>query len=296
MQPAPGNEAAFYGGSFTALSQELQERLLQLTDRLLEEGVIGSVRLSTRPDCLDAAELDFLAAHRVRLVELGVQSLDDEVLAAAGRGHTAMQAEQALELLKACGFQTGMQLMVGLPRQSFASVRATADRAAALRPDVARIYPVLVLKDTPLAAQYACGAFAPLSLREAVRQSACVYDTLVRAGVRVIRTGLQADEELCAPGNILAGPFHPSLGELVRGYLLRERLTPMLAAVQGDVLLSFPAALESQVRGHKNSNLRYWAERFSGKTISLRKSGGAGEIRVLPLSGGAGEGGSHAAV
>ncbi len=145
-----------------------------------------------------------------------------------------------------------------------------------------------------MAAQYASGKFTPLSLDEAVCQSAYLYRVLTAAGIKVIRVGLQPDAELCAPGQILAGPFHPSMGELVQSYLLRERLTPLLAAVPGDAVISFPAGRESQLRGQKNANIRYWAQRFAGKKILLRP-GAVSEIAVQPARGSA-EGGHHAAM
>ena len=140
------NEAAFYGGSFTGLDITLQKELLALTDELLERKVIGSVRLSTRPDYIDEERLELLRAHGVKFVELGVQSLDNEVLAAAERGHTAEQVVNAVTLLKNYGFKVGVQLMVGMPKQNFASVKATVEKVLALKPDIARIYPLLVIK------------------------------------------------------------------------------------------------------------------------------------------------------
>lgn len=258
------HEAAFYGGSFTALPLALQKQLLQLTDALLAEDYISSVRVSTRPDYIDAERLELLKQHRVRLVELGVQSLDDAVLQAAGRGHSAQQSLQACRLLQAYGFSTGIQLMLGLPLQSFASLQATVEQVLQLKPDIARIYPVLVIKNTPLAKLYEAGQYTPLTLEQAVEQAAWAYSRLTAAGINVIRVGLQADSELCSPGNIIAGPFHPALGEMVQGHVLRDRLTPMLAAqAEGgaqELWLTCPRRLESKLRGQKNANLRYWQQ------------------------------------
>ena len=191
------NEAAFYGGSFTGLDITLQKELLALTDELLARKVIGSVRLSTRPDYIDDERLELLRNHGVKLVELGVQSLDDKVLAAAERGHTAEQVANAVNLLKKYGFKVGVQLMVGMPKQDFASVKDTVEKVLTLKPDIARIYPLLVIKGTPLAKSYEAGEFEPLSLEEAVEQAAYMYKKLSEAGIRIIRVGLQPDDELC---------------------------------------------------------------------------------------------------
>ena len=274
VKPSAENEAAFYGGSFTGLDLVLQKELLALTDELLDRKVIGSVRLSTRPDYIDEERLELLRAHGVKLVELGVQSLDDSVLKAAERGHTAKQVTEAVALLKSYGFKVGVQLMVGMPGQDFASVKATVEQVLALQPDIARIYPLLVIKGTPLAKSYEVGEFEPLTLEEAVRQAAYVYQHLFEAGVKIIRVGLQPDDELCAEGNIIAGPFHPSMGELVQSYLLREKLTPQIleaAELNGEVVVYCPSNMESKLRGLKNYNINYW-NKLTGSQIRVEKS------------------------
>lgn len=286
LRPSKANEAAFYGGSFTGLDMDLQKQLLALTDELLEQGIIGSVRLSTRPDYINTEVLSLLREHGVELVELGVQSLDDAVLQRAERGHTVEAVYTAHKLLKAYGFKTGIQLMVGMPGQDFASVQDTAARVAQLRPDIARIYPLLVIKDTPLAHGYEQGAFVPLSLEEAVEQSTYLYKTLTQAGIKVIRIGLQPDEELCAAGNIVAGPFHPAMGELVKSRVLRHYFTPMLQElVEGGargVIFHCPRRYESKLRGLKNSNMQYWQQRFPQLAIQLMPFSGEG-INLCPL-------------
>lgn len=274
IKPDRANQAAFYGGSFTGLSIGLQEELFKPVDALLDEGIIGSVRLSTRPDYIDVERLELLQHHNVKTVELGVQSLDDAVLALAERGHNANDVYQAVELLKAYNFNVGIQLMVGMPGQSFDSIKATVQKVLQLRPDIVRIYPLLVIKDTPLEAAYNEGAFQPLTLEEAIRQSAYVYRQMTQAGIKVIRMGLQADDELCSEGNIIAGPFHPAFGELVQSYLLHEDFTPQIQAelTQGatEIVLNCPIQLESQLRGIKNSNLQRWQDIASPVPIKIK--------------------------
>ena len=287
VKPSVENEAAFYGGSFTGLDITLQKELLALTDELLARKVIGSVRLSTRPDYIDDERLELLRAHGVKLVELGVQSLDDKVLAAAERGHTAEQVTNAVALLKKYDFKVGLQLMVGMPEQDFASVKDTVEQVLTLKPDIARIYPLLVIKGTLLAKSYEAGEFEPLSLEEAVEQAAYMYKKLSEAGINIIRVGLQPDDELCAEGNILAGPFHPSMGELVQSYLLREKLTPQIleASKQNGeaILILCPRKLESKVRGMRNGNVKYWSLLVAPKQFII-KSAEVSEIKIICVS------------
>ena len=284
VKPSVENEAAFYGGSFTGLDITLQKELLALTDELLARKVIGSVRLSTRPDYIDDERLELLRNHGVKLVELGVQSLDDKVLAAAERGHTAEQVTNAVALLKKYDFKVGLQLMVGMPEQDFSSVKETVEKVLVLKPDIARIYPLLVIKGTPLAKSYETGEFEPLSLEEAVEQAAYMYKKLSEAGIRIIRVGLQPDDELCAEGNILAGPFHPSMGELVQSYLLREKLTPQIletAKQNGEaILILCPRKIESKLRGLRNGNVHYWSLLIAPVKLMV-KSIDVSEIKII---------------
>lgn len=262
IKPGPDNEAAFYGGSFTGLDAALQEELFIPVDELLRTGVIGSVRCSTRPDYITAEKLELLKRHNVTTVELGVQSLDDKVLALAERGHDAASVAKAVRLLRAYGFKVGLQLMCGMPGQTAASFFDTVAKSIALKPDIVRLYPLLVIKDTPLEDSYKRGDFTPLTVDEAAELCAAAWENFTAAGIKVIRTGLQPDEELCSPGNIVAGPFHPAFGEIVKSMVLRQKLTPeilkILQSGSKKVKIYVPHTLESKLRGQKNANIKYW--------------------------------------
>ena len=281
-----GHELAFYGGSFTALDLGLQEQLLQLVEPLYRSGFLSSLRASTRPDAITDKGLQLLKKYHVQTVELGVQSLDEKVLKASQRGHNAACVSGAVRLLREAGLIVGVQLMVGLPEQGFASFKETITKVLALKPDLARIYPVLVIKDTPLEKMYYKGVFVPLSLEEAVTQAAYGYRTMTEAGIKVIRIGLQADGELCAPGNIVAGPFHPAMGELVKSRALRNAIDLALQEIQEQgqtkVVIKHLPALTSQVRGQKNANMLYWQQSFPTLNISLMA------VEKLALTGAAG--------
>ncbi len=259
IKPSRDNEAAFYGGSFTALPLFLQEELFKPVDEAFKAGIIGSVRLSTRPDAITRENLEMLKSHNVKTIELGVQSLDDEVLQATARGHVAEDVINAVQLIKEHNFNIGIQIMVGMPKQSFESLQLTVEKVLTLNPDLVRIYPLLVIKDTPLEASFKTGEFSPLSLEVAVEQAAYAYEVFTNASINVIRVGLQPDEELCKEGNIIAGPFHPAMGELVQSRVYFNKIARAvkdLEFTEGDELvLKYNELDESKLRGQKNSNL-----------------------------------------
>ena len=110
-------EVAFYGGSFTAIPMEKQRELLSVVSPMYESGVLSAIRLSTRPDAIDEAVLQQLKEHHVTTIELGVQSMDDEVLRASNRGHTGRDVREAVAMIRQYPFALGLQIMPGLPRE-----------------------------------------------------------------------------------------------------------------------------------------------------------------------------------
>lgn len=223
-------QIAFYGGTFTGLPRTEQRRLLALAAPFLADGSVSGIRLSTRPDEIDAAGLSLLKDSGVTTVEVGAQSLDDDVLAVVQRGHTAADVVRAVETLKEHDFATGLHLMVGLPSDDPARFAATIERTITLRPNTVRLHPTLVLRDTPLAEAFARGAYRPLTLPEAVDLCKAALKKLTAAGIPVIRLGLQSTAELEAPGAVVAGPHHPAFGSLVESAWLGERAEELWSA------------------------------------------------------------------
>lgn len=257
-------EVAFYGGSFTAVPAALQEELLAPAHDALQEDRIQAIRCSTRPDCIDEEILIRLKRYGLSTVELGVQSMDDAVLVKAKRGHTARDVAVATELLREHGFTIGHQLMPGLPGEDWDSLRATTVAICRLQPDIARIYPVVVIADTELADMYQQGDYTPLSIHEGVLRAAYMKQAFVEAGIQCIRTGLQATKDLNDPDQVLAGAYAPAMGEMVDTRRYRTLLFRLLdeAGGQDSVVISYNRCDTSRVWGYggstvKQAKLRY---------------------------------------
>ena len=277
-------QIAFYGGTFTGIEREEQRRLLEMAAPFLREGKIDGIRISTRPDGIDAECLDLLGSFGVTTVEVGAQSLDDEVLLFSRRGHTVADTVRAVRLLKERGFQTGLHLMAGLPGDSPDRFAATIYRAIALRPDMVRIHPTLVLRDTPLAEAFRKGDYLPLDLTEAVHLAKNAFKALTAAGIPIIRLGLQTTAELEEPGAVVAGPFHPAFRSLVETALFLEMAAALLDAAgrENGLPAIFPAhAGRSSVRfvlspadvsnfcGRRRENIAIMKRRFHIEEIRI---------------------------
>ncbi len=259
-------QVAFYGGSFTCLEHRRQQELLAGVVPFIERGDVQEIRLSTRPDYITGKGVAFLRRHHVRIVELGVQSLDNYVLHKSLRGHSAEDAVNSSILLKNEGIELGIQLMVGLPGQSFTSLRRTIEQVTRLRPDFVRIYPVLVVAGSGLAHWYRRGKYRPLSLSQAIVQVAWIKKKLIVAGIRVVRMGLQPGPEL--EKSLLAGPYHPAFGELVNSRLMLQQVRQLLAGVdeKSMAVLSVSERDLSVFQGMRRANI----ERLTSLGLSDR--------------------------
>ena len=206
-------EVAFYGGSFTSLPFETQRTYLETAFEYVKSGLIGSVRVSTRPDSLPDSTIEFLKGYGVETVELGVQSMSDEVLRLSGRGHGALDTVNAIRLLKAHGLRVGAQFMPGLPGDTRERAVRTAEEIIRLKPDFARLYPTLILSNTPLEGMFKRGDYVPWSLDEMVEVCKVISRLFKEAGIPIVRMGLQALPSLAEA--FVAGPYHPSFRQLV---------------------------------------------------------------------------------
>ena len=281
----PG-EIAFFGGTFTALPRDVLEPILYTASRHVESGLFTGIRFSTRPDCLGEDIVEFLADYAVGTVELGVQSMCDDVLKASGRGYSTLSVIESAQRVRAKKWNLGIQLMAGLPADSperfFGSVR----RAIAIRPDFVRIYPTLVLESTRLAESFRRGEYVSLSLDEAIEWILPAYDMLLREGIPVIRMGLHADPALEKPGVVLAGPYHPAFGYLVRCRWWRERLDAKFASLPGlkdsELVLHVPESKISDIIGPKRCNIEHWVSKWELRNLRVCQDPGlpGTEIRV----------------
>ena len=248
-------QLAFYGGSFTAIPVGEQEALLGAAREYLARGDISSVRLSTRPDAIDGPVLERLRRYGVETIELGAQSLCDEVLLLSGRGHTARDVENAARLIRAAGFKLILQMMTGLPGDSIERSVQTAEGIIALRPDGVRIYPTVIVRDTALFDLWRAGRYKEHTVEDAVEYCARLTPLFESAGIPVIRLGLNPTDELSG-GGAAAGAYHPALGELVKSRVMLRRAETLLKDVErgSRVTLRVGAGKTSQMLGQHRCN------------------------------------------
>ncbi len=218
-------EIAFFGGSFTAIDRELMEVLLKRAQELKEKYSLMGIRISTRPDCIDEEILEILKMYGVTSIELGAQSMDDEVLHLNKRGHTAEDIVKSFNLIKSYGFESGLQIMTGLYGSDTNKDYETALKAVKLKPDTLRIYPTVVFRDTMLCDLFNNGVYKPQTLEQAVDLCAKIVRLCDDENINIIRLGLHSTDEL---KNSVAGPSHPAFAQLCRSRIFFEDLVAKL--------------------------------------------------------------------
>ena len=274
-------EIAFFGGSFTAIDRDYMTGLLAAAKKYTGEKGFCGIRISTRPDCIDEEILMLLKSYNVTAIELGAQSMNDEVLRLNDRGHTASDVENASRLIKAHGFELGLQMMVGLYGSTQADELYTMRKIIALHPDTVRIYPVAVLAGTRLAELYKSGEYKLYPFEEAVRICGILYCAFTSCDIRVIRMGLHAEEGVGE--NMIAGFYHPAFGELVRSEIIKNVILKYYESQckEGTCLeISANKSLIGAVRGHKRSNRIYFSEKGLDLNITEDNSLPSGTIRI----------------
>ena len=273
-------EAAFFGGSFTGIPIDEQSELLSAAKQFADSGKIHGIRLSTRPDYISEEILDNLLKYGVTTIELGVQSMDNEVLLKSNRGHTKEQVQKAVELIKQYPFSLGLQMMTGLPGDTDEKSIHTAREIIALKPDIVRIYPTLTIKDTYLEEMYLKGQYTPQTVDEAVELSKTLLLMFEKNGITVIRIGLQSTDEICENGSVVAGPVHSSFRELVESSIYFDVIRGQLKSGCRAKVFVNPKEISKAVGNKRRNILKLENENISIK-IYEDKNLGKREVRCV---------------
>lgn len=271
VDSAPGSdgEIAFFGGSFTAVDRTYMLTLLQSAKKFVSMGLFKGIRISTRPDAVDEEICNILKENLVTSVELGCQSMDDEVLLANRRGHTAKDVENATRLLKKYGFEVGHQMMTGLYKSSCEKDIETAEKIIALSPDTVRIYPTVVLENTALCRLYRQGEYEVMSERQTVALCAELLEMFEKNNIPVIRMGLHSGGGV--EDGYVAGFYHPAFRQLCESEIYLKKILREIEKCKinkGNIIVKTAPSAVSSTIGQKKSNLLFLKERgYSVKVV-----------------------------
>lgn len=252
-------EVAFFGGTFTGISLGKQKEYLEGVKEYLDKGLVQGIRLSTRPDYINREVLDQLKKYNVTTIELGVQSLDEDVLRKSARYYPIEVVYEASRLIKSYGIDLGIQLMPGLPGSTFETDFETAKKVVEIMPQNARVYPTLIIKDTEMERMYQRREYEVFTLDEAIKRCRKIISLLELNGINIIRVGLQPSDDLRNGGVAVEGAFHPAFRELVDGEIYFDFLKK-IKEKDGKLEIILNERLVSRVVGLKRKNLKRLGE------------------------------------
>ena len=255
-------EIAFFGGSFTAIPKDYMISLLETAFEFIGNGKFSGIRISTRPDCIDTTILEILKKYGVKSIELGAQSMDNDVLALNKRGHIVEDVEKASELIKKNGFELGLQIMTGLYGSTPEKEYMTLEKVIAIRPQTVRIYPVVILEGTELAELWKSGKYKPYQFDTAIEVCSEMLKRLYKEKINVIRCGLHASDMV--EGESIAGFYHPAFKELCESRIYRNLMTELIKKEnisKNEYTFFVNPSCISKALGHKKSNADYFAEK-----------------------------------
>ena len=262
-------EVAFYGGSFTGIDVDIQEKLLQTAYEYIKNKSIDGIRISTRPDYISKPILKRLKKYKVKTIELGVQSTNDYVLKSCKRGHTYQDVVIASKLIRRFGFNLGHQMMVGLPESSEQDDLKTANDLIKLKPKMIRIYPVLVIKDTELEQEYKNGNYEPLTVNQAVERCKELCYLFGKKKIDIIRIGLQNTDTICSPTNngseVVAGPYHETFRQLVESSIYYDSIVEKIKKINTkakEITITVNPQNVNNAVGYKRENINKIKEMY----------------------------------
>lgn len=253
-------EIAFFGGSFTAIERSYMLELLDSAYKYVKNGAVSGIRISTRPDYIDTEILDILKSYGVTSIELGAQSMVDEVLIANNRGHLSDNVVNSSSLIKKFGFSLGLQMMTGLYNSTKEFDILSAEKIIALKPDTVRIYPTITIKNTYLEKLFLEGFYKPMSLEDSVSLAVILEDMFIDANINVIRIGLHSIDT----DAYVSGPWHPAFRELCESLRFRNKLEALIKK-EGTYDIFVSNSDVSKFIGQNRSNIKY----FKAKNINI---------------------------
>ncbi len=278
-------EIAFFGGSFTGIDRDLMIRLLNKAQGYVEKGQVVGIRMSTRPDYINDEIIAILKQYTITCVELGIQSMNDDVLRYLKRGHTSNDTINAARLLSAAGLDFVGQMMIGLPSATLNDEIDTANAICQLGAVATRIYPTLVFKNTELENLTNKCVYTPLSIEEATERSAKVLEIFIKNNVKCIRIGLCESDNLHSDESFVAGPNSPSIGEMVKSRvyfnLVKQEIKNMKFALCESLFIESSKGSVSQIIGNKKRNIYELKREFGFKHIKVKENAKLMQYQII---------------
>lgn len=263
-------EIAFFGGTFTNLKIEEMRLCLEPVQDFIKDGIVKGIRISTRPDCIDKQIIEYLKAYKLKTICLGIESIFEDVLKKSNRYYDMQCVDKSIDLIKNSGIKTVLQIMLGLPNDTYEKSLATLKYAISKKINGIRICPTLILKNTELEQQYFNNQYT-------LWDKEVFYDLMEHAlimfyiaGIPILRFGLCIDNSIRK--NYIHGLYHESLGDYIEYRSVFRIIRNIIKEKKENVIYLHPD-LKRYINGYKKENYKRLIFELSIKSIEFSESG-----------------------
>lgn len=246
-------EVGLYGGNIFNVAPPLLKTLFEYFKPYRDR--ITNFRISTKPVPLKEETIDILKSNNVSIIELGMPAFNNKILRKLNRQHTVDEFLMSFNVLKNEGFNVAIQVMVGLPGESWSDIKTTSYNIIQLKPYYIRIYPLAVIEGTPLETMFRKGTFVPIPFDEALGRATFIYLNALKCNIKTVKIGLTDNDVI--KDKIVAGHYHPAFGYLVRSqaFYLGAKALIDKHAIKGDVVVHLNSRDIPHLVGQKRSNI-----------------------------------------
>ena len=162
-----------------------------------------------------------------------------------------------------------------------------------MKPDFVRVYPTLVVKGASLEQEFYKGKYRPLSVREAVDWVKDIKFIFEHHGIDIIRIGLQAQEGFDEGKDLVVGPYHPAIGEMVESIIYRDWMEDIIKqeldtckVLPKNIIFQVNLSRLSQAIGQKRSNVRYLKEKLPDMIITIKQNNNVDRQEMITIVNG----------
>ena len=260
--------------AFSGIDTEQKEELLEVAYEYLKEKKIDSIKVTTRPDCINKKFLKMLKKYKIKTIELEVGSANDYILKALNIDYAVSEIKKASKAIRWNGFKLGFQIFVGLPESTKIDDVNTVKTLLKMKPKEINITPVLVIKNTPLEKELKDRINKPLTIVQAVETCKEMVKILNEQGIETIAIGygiLDNDiEQLEIAEEVIDGPFQPSFRNLVESGLWYDAILNKIKKLNmkvSQVEVTVNPIDVNNVIGYKQENINNLKETYDVELI-----------------------------
>lgn len=264
------NYTQYYAGSLSKVKESEREKFLQEANDKMKSKGLEKLHISVEPTLISKDFLAILKKYDVITVELEVKIANDYILKKYKANFKVEDIKKASKLIKRKRMNLGYQLMVGFPDSTKIDEAESAKLLMKFRPNLVRIYPVLVIEGTELAEAYNNNEYDPLTLPQAIDRCKDLIYMFNKKRINAITVG-SIDENNLNKGKkdeikVIAGPTHKEFAQLVEDSIWYDSIVGKIKKYNSkvkEVRVEVHPTNVNNVVGYERENINKFKELYS---------------------------------